>query len=122
MDKTEQEQLWKLFVAAAKERHVKEIISTMMKAHKDDKLTNDESKNKVVSGFQKAIFYGFSLDEHIIEFINLTFSLGEKFDFSEWAQEILSWKDTSNEAKIRALIAKSEHEMQTTDHRLQTTD
>lgn len=74
----------------------------------------DELRLKIFNGANKALQYGLSLDEHIIEFIGLIFLWGDDFDASEkfpWAAAILSWKDTSPEAKIRALISKSELEI-----------
>lgn len=100
----------------------------MCEIHRDNalSLSQDELRLKVINGFEKALQYGFSLDEHIIEFIGLTFTWDDDFDISEktlWASEILSWKDTSNDARIRGLIEKSEDELdRKLDHKQQATD
>lgn len=104
-------------IIAARDQHIEKIISMMCEAHRDEalNLSQDELKLKVINGFDKALQYGFTLDEHVIEFIDIIFTWGDDFDASDktsWASEILSWKDTSNDARIRGLIEKSEDELE----------
>ncbi len=116
MAKTIEEQQADALLIAARDHHVEKVISIMRETHRDDALTlsQAELKLKIIKGFKKALQYKFSLDAHIIEFIGLIFTWGNDFDVSEktsWASEILSWKDTSNDARIRGLIEKSEDEL-----------
>ena len=116
VSKTKEEQELDALIIEARDHHVEKVISIMCETHRDDALTlsQEELRLKVINGFEKALQYRFSLDEHIIEFIGLTFTWGDDFDVSEktsWASEILSWEDTSNDARIRGLIEKSEYEL-----------
>lgn len=111
---------WDALMELKKNNHLKKIILILKEMHYEEaaKLSRDEFKLKVINGFEKARQYGFSLDEHIIEFIGLTFTWGDDFDISintPWASEILSWKDAGPESKIRGLIERSEREI---DNRL----
>ena len=121
---TLREEQWNVLMGIARNNHLKKIISILGEMYNEEyvKLTTDEFKLKVINGFEKAIQYGFSLDEHIIELISLFFTWGDDFDVSDrfpWSSEILSWKDTTPESKIRGLIVKSEHELdKKADYRL----
>ena len=125
MNKTIEEQQQDALIAVRINHHMEKIISLMCEIHRDNalSLSQDELRLKVINGFEKALQYGFSMDEHIIEFIGLTFTWDDDFDTSDktsWASEILSWKDTSNDAKIRGLIEKSEYELdRKLDHKQQ---
>ena len=116
MTKTIEEEQSDALVIAARDHHVEKVISIMCETHRDDALTlsKEELRLKVIKGFEKALQYGFSLDEHIIEFVGLAFTWSNDFDTSEktpWISEILSWEGTSNDARIRGLIERSEYEL-----------
>ena len=116
MAKTKEEQESDALIIEERDHHVEKVISIICEIHREDALplSQEELRLKVINGFGKALQYRFSLDEHIIEFIGLSFTWGDDFDVSEktpWASEILSWEDTSNDARIRGLIEKSEYEL-----------
>lgn len=113
---TLKEEQWNALMELARKNHLKETISILREMFPEDatKLSFEEFKLKCLNGYEKAMKYGFSVDEHIIEFIGLTFVWDGNFDTSEknpWASEILSWKDTTPESRIKGLIAKSEYEL-----------